>query len=84
MPEPTPYHDESTDFSRLLEMACKTGDVSTARGRGMVAAQMAAVIARLENPVQRERFILEVVTRLKVSQAVMTEAVSKAMADLNC
>jgi DNA primase len=70
---------EAKDYTRhLLDSACEQEDVSSPRGRGAVAAKIAAVIAKIPNAVQREGFLLEVARRLQVSRAILEEEVRKA------
>jgi DNA primase len=70
---------EAKDYTRhLLDVACTQEDVSSPRGRGAVAQQMAQVIANIPNAVQREGFLLEVARRLQVTRAILEEEVRKA------
>ena len=70
---------EAKDYTRhLLDTACEEEDVSSPRGRGLVAAKIAQVIAKIPNAVQREGFLLEVARRLQVSRQVLDEEVRKA------
>jgi DNA primase len=73
--------EEAKDYTRhLLDTACAKEDVASPRGRGVVAQQMAQVIARIPNAVQREGFLLEVARRLQVTRGIMEEEVRKAEA----
>ena len=48
---------EAKDYTRhLLDVACDEEDISSPRGRGLVAAKMAQVIVQILNAVQREGF----------------------------
>jgi DNA primase len=70
---------EAKDYTRhLLDTACEQEDVTSPRGRGAVAAQMATVIAKIPNAVQREGFLLDVARRLQVPRSVLEEEVRKA------
>lgn len=70
---------EAKDYTRhLLDVACEQEDIASPRGRGLVAAKMAQVIARIPNAVQREAFLLEVAQRLQVPRAALEEEVRKA------
>jgi DNA primase len=70
---------EAKDYTRhLLEVACAEEDVASPRGRGVVAAKMALVIAKIPNAVQREGFLLDVARRLQVPRSVLEEEVRKA------
>jgi len=70
---------EAKDYTRyLLDAACVVEDITSPRGRGMVAHKMAMVIARISSPVERERFLLEVAGRLHASRGAVTEEVRKA------
>ena len=72
---------EAKDYTRhLLDTACEEEDVSSPRGRGVVAQKMAQVIAQIPNAVQREGFLLEVARRLQVSRSVLDQEVRKAEA----
>jgi DNA primase len=74
---------EAKDYTRhLLDTACEREDVTSPRGRGAVAAEMAQVIARIPNAVQREGFLLDVARRLQVSRSVLEEEVRKAEAQI--
>jgi DNA primase len=67
------------DYTRhLLDVACAQEDITSPRGRGAVAQQMAQLIARIPNAVQREGFLLEVARRLQVTRAIVEEEVRKA------
>jgi len=73
--------DEAKDYTRhLLDVACAGEDITSPRGRGVVAHKMAQVIARIPNAVQRESFLLEVARRLQISRASLEEEVRKAEA----
>ncbi len=65
-----------------LDVVCATEDITSPRGRGLVAAKMAQVIAKIPNAVQRESFLLEVARRLQVSRAVLEEEVRKVETQL--
>jgi DNA primase len=70
---------EAKDYtSHLLDTACEREDVASPRGRGVVAAEMAQVIAKIPNAVQREGFLLNVAQRLQVPRAALEEEVRKA------
>jgi DNA primase len=70
---------EAKDYTRhLLDTACAREDIASPRGRGVVAQQMAQVIARIPNAVQREGFLLETARRLQVTRAILEEEVRKA------
>jgi DNA primase len=72
---------EAKDYTRhLLDVTCEQEDVASPRGRGIVAAKMAQVIAKIPNAVQRETFLLEVARRLEVPRAALEEEVRKAEA----
>jgi DNA primase len=74
---------EAKDYTRhLLDTACEQEDISSPRGRGAVAAQMAQVIAKIPNAVQREGFLLDVARRLQVPRSVLEEEVRKAEAQI--
>src|SRR6202012_5747800 len=74
---------EAKDYTRhLLDTACEQEDIASPRGRGLVAAKMAAVIAKIPNAVQRETFLLDVARRLEVPRAALEEEVRKAEAQL--
>ena len=74
---------EAKDYTRhLLDTACAEEDVSSPRGRGVVAAKMAQVVAKIPNAVQREGFLLDVARRLQVSRSVLEEEVRKAEAQI--
>lgn len=67
------------DYTRhTLDAACKENDITTPRGRGLVAERMAAVVAKIPNTIQRERLSLEVASRLEVPLAVFHREVEKA------
>ena len=73
--------DSAKDYTRhLLDVACAAEDITSPRGRGLVAQKMAQVIARIPNAVQRESFLLEVARRLQVPRAALEEEVRKAEA----
>jgi DNA primase len=70
---------EAKDYTRhLLDTACEQQDITSPRGRGAVAAQMAQVIAKIPNAVQREGFLLDAARRLQVTRSVLEEEVRKA------
>jgi DNA primase len=70
---------EAKDYTRhLLDVSCEQEDITSPRGRGLVAVKMAQVIAKIPNAVQREAFLLEVARRLQVSRSVLDEEVRKA------
>lgn len=70
---------EAKDYTRhLLDTACEAEDITSPRGRGLVAQKLALVIAKIPNAVQREGFLLEVARRLQVPRAVLEEEVRKA------
>ena len=70
---------EAKDYTRhLLDAACEEEDITSPRGRGLVAAKIAQVIAKIPNAVQREGFLLEAARRLQVSRSVLDEEVRKA------
>ncbi len=74
---------EAKDYTRhLLDVMCEQEDIASPRGRGAVAAEMAKVIARIPNAVQRETFLLEVARRLEVPRTALEEEVRKAEAQL--
>ncbi|HEX4140327.1 MAG TPA: DNA primase [Candidatus Methylacidiphilales bacterium] len=74
---------EAKDYTRhLLDVACEHEDIASPRGRGLVAAKMALVIAKIPNAVQKETFLLEVARRLEVPRAAIEEEVRKAEAQL--
>jgi len=74
---------EAKDYTRhLLDTACEQEDIASPRGRGLVAAKMAVVIAKIPNAVQREAFLLDVARRLEVPRAALEEEVRKAEAQL--
>ncbi len=74
---------EAKDYTRhLLDTACEQEDIASPRGRGLVAAKMAVVIAKIPNAVQRETFMLDVARRLEVPRAALEEEVRKAEAQL--
>ncbi len=74
---------EAKDYTRhLLDTACEEEDVTSPRGRGAVAQRMAQVIAKIQNSVQRETFLLEVARRLQVPRAILDEEVRKAEAQM--
>jgi DNA primase len=74
---------EAKDYTRhLLDTACEQEDITSPRGRGAVAARMAAVIAKIPNAVQREAFLLDVARRLEVPRAALEEEVRKAEAQI--
>ena len=74
---------EAKDYTRhLLDTACEVEDISSPRGRGVVAQKMAQVIAKIPNAVQRESFLLDVARRLQVSRTVLEEEVRKAEAQI--
>jgi DNA primase len=70
---------EAKDYTRhLLDTACEREDTASPRGRGAVAAEMAQVIAKIPNAVQREGFLLDVARRLQVPRSALEEEVLKA------
>jgi len=70
---------QAPDYTRhTLNAACKEHDISTPRGRGLVAERMAAVVAKIPNTIQRERLSLEVASRLEVPLAAFQREVEKA------
>jgi len=72
---------EAKDYTRhLLDVACEEEDITSPRGRGLVAAKMAGVIAKIPNAVQKETFLLEVARRLGVPRAAIEEEMRKAEA----
>jgi DNA primase len=72
---------EAKDYTRhLLDVACEEEDIASPRGRGLVAAKMAGVIAKIPNAVQKETFLLEVARRLEVPRAAIEEEMRKAEA----
>jgi DNA primase len=72
---------EAKDYTlHLLDTACEEEDIASPRGRGAVAAQMAQVIARIANAVERDAFLLDVARRLEVSRSAVEEEVYKAEA----
>jgi len=72
---------EAKDYTRhLLDVACEEEDITSPRGRGLVAAKMAGVIAKIPNAVQKETFLLEVARRLGVPRASIEEEMRKAEA----
>jgi DNA primase len=74
---------EAKDYTRhLLDVYCAEEDITSPRGRGLVAQKIAQVIAKIPNAVQRESFLLEVARRLQVSRSVLEEEVRKAEAQL--
>jgi DNA primase len=74
---------EAKDYTRhLLDVTCEHEDVASPRGRGLVAAKMAQVIAKIPNAVQREGFLLDVARRLEVPRAALDEEVRKAETEL--
>lgn len=74
---------EAKDYTRhLLDVACAEEDITSPRGRGLVAQKMAQVIAKIGNAVQREGFLLEVARRLQVTRGILDEEVRKAEAVL--
>jgi DNA primase len=74
---------EAKDYTRhLLDVACEQEDIASPRGRGLVAAKMAQLIAKIPNAVQRETFLLEVARRLETPRAALEEEVRKAEAQL--
>jgi DNA primase len=74
---------EAKDYTRhLLDVACEEEDIASPRGRGVVAAKMAGVIAKIPNAVQKETFLLEVARRLEVPRAAIEEEVRKAEAQM--
>jgi DNA primase len=74
---------EAKDYTRhLLDTTCEREDVTSPRGRGAIAAQMAQVIAKIPNAVQREGFLLDVARRLQVPRSVLEEEVRKAEAQI--
>jgi DNA primase len=74
---------EAKDYTRhLLDTACEREDITSPRGRGLVAAEMAQVIAKIPNAVQREGFLLDVARRLQVPRSVLEEEVRKAETQL--
>jgi DNA primase len=74
----TILHDAKDYTRHLLDVTCEQEDIASPRGRGAVAAKMAAVIAKIPNAVQREAFLLEVARRLEVPRAALEEEVRKA------
>jgi DNA primase len=76
----TILHDAKDYTRHLLDVTCETEDISSPRGRGLVAQKMAQVIAKIPNAVQREGFLLDVARRLEVPRAVLDEEVRKAEA----
>jgi hypothetical protein len=70
------------DPYELLDIACETENISTARGRGIVAVQMAWVIAQIPDAIPRNGFFLAVSNRLRVSSSILAEEVAKAMAEI--
>jgi DNA primase len=75
-------HDAKDHTRHLLDVACEQEDITSPRGRGLVAASMAQRIARIPNAVQRETFLLEVARRLEVPRAALEEEVRKAEAQI--
>ena len=74
---------EAKDYTRhLLDVACEQEDIASPRGRGLVAAKLALVIAKIPNAVQKEAFLLDVARRLEVPRAALEEEVRKAEAQL--
>jgi len=70
---------QAPDYTRhTLNAACKEHDITTPRGRGLVAERMAAVVAKVPNTIQRERLSLEVASRLEVPLAAFQREVEKA------
>ena len=78
----TLLHDAKDYTRHLLDTACETEDITSPRGRGVVAQKMAQVIVRIPNAVQREGFLLEVARRVQVSRSVLEEEVRKAEAQM--
>ena len=71
------------DYTRhTLDAACREHDVSSPRGRGLVAERMALVVARIPNVIQRERVALEVASRLEVPLPVFRQELDKAAVKL--
>ncbi len=74
-----PILDAAPDYvHHTLTVACREQDVTTSRGRGLVAERMAAVVAKLPNVIDRERTALEVATRLGVPLPAFQQEVTKA------
>jgi DNA primase len=74
---------EAKDYTRhLLDVTCEQEDIASPRGRGIVAAKLAVVIARIPNAVQREAFLLDVARRLQVPRDSLEEEVRKAEAQM--
>jgi DNA primase len=72
---------EAKDYTRhLLDTACEKEDITSPRGRGVVAQKIAQVIAKIPNAVQREGFLLEAARRLQVTRSILEEEVRKAEA----
>jgi DNA primase len=75
-------HDAKDYTRHLLDTACEQEDITSPRGRGLVAAKLAGVIAKIPNAVQRETFLLDVARRLEVPRAALEEEVRKAEAQI--
>ncbi|SDU08760.1 DNA primase [Verrucomicrobium sp. GAS474] len=74
-----PILDSAPDYvHHTLTVACREQDVSTARGRGLVAERMAAVVAKIPSIIARERTALEVATRLGVTLAAFQQEIARA------
>ncbi|HEY8965048.1 MAG TPA: DNA primase [Candidatus Methylacidiphilales bacterium] len=74
-----PILDAAPDYvHHTLTVACKEQDIATPRGRGLVAARMAAVVAKIPNVIDRERTALEVATRLGVPVEAFRQEIAKA------
>ncbi len=72
---------EAKDYTRhLLDVACEQEDITSPRGRGLVAAKLAGVIAKIPNAVQKETFRLEGARRRQDPRDAIEEAVRKAEA----
>jgi DNA primase len=74
---------EAKEYTRhLLDTACEEEDITSPRGRGLVANKMAVALAKIPNAVQRETFMLEVARRLQVPREKIDEEVKKAETQL--
>jgi hypothetical protein len=64
----------------LLDAACRSEDFKTGHGKGLIATQMANVLVKIPNPIQREGFLMEVAGRLQVPRSAMEVELKRAQA----
>lgn len=65
-------------FTRyLFDKACRENDITSPRGRSVVAEKMAAVVKKIPDPTQRHTVSMEIATRLQIPLSIFQEEMGK-------